>query len=200
MITRIFCLLTTTFCLLNSVYALKPMDDEFLIHYGNPQAPLKVIEYFSFSCPHCVTVFKDFPKIKEEFIDQDLIYFTFQPMPKDLTTVRALHCLSLLNTQEKQIFLEALFEFLEKNQEDSDRICHVMQDFLSCFSKQTLALDNKTYLKESPIMQKAFDYISQKDQIKALPATEINGFLFAAEVPSYAFFKQAVRHVNGEKK
>jgi hypothetical protein len=193
-------LLLSTFCLLGSLQALELMDEEFLVHYGKPQAPLKITEYFSFSCPHCLTVFKDFSKIKKEFIDKELIYLTFQPVPKDLTTIRALHCLVLLNPKEKQIFLEGLFEYLLENEENTDQICVVMQDFLTCFNKQTLAIDDTNYLKQSPIMQKAFTFVKQKDQVKALPTVEINGFLFAAEVPNYSFFAEAVSSVLGEKK
>lgn len=200
MIKRLLIALFTTGSLFSYLYALELMDEEFLIHYGNPQAPLKVIEYFSFACPHCPKVFQDFAKIKEEFIDKGLIYFTFQAVPKDLTTMRALHCLSLLNSKEKQIFLEGLFAYLSDNEDPPDRIYQVMQEFLSCFNKQAVAISDLNDLKKLSLMQKSFDFVAQKDQVQALPTVEMNGFLFAKEVPSYAFFVEAVKAGLGEKK
>lgn len=180
-------------------YALEKMDERFLVHYGKSSAPLKVTEYMSFSCPHCVKIFQDFPKIKQEFIDTGLLYFTFQPVPKDLTTIRALHCLEMLSEKEKPLFLEALFEYLEET-EDAQKLCQAMLDFLACFSKEKIPLDDLAYLKQTPLMEKAFLFLSQENQVKALPTVEINGVLFSSELPSYTFFAEAVQAVMGEGK
>lgn len=183
----------------SNLYALEKMDECFLVHYGNSHAPLKVTEYMSFSCPHCVKVFQDFPKIKKEFIDTGLLYFTFHPIPKDLTTVRALHCIEMLTDKEKTIFLEALFEYLEEQPEDAQKLCQVMQDFMTCFSKNKLPLDDLAYLKQTPLMEKAFLFLSQENQVKALPTVEINGVFFPSEIPNYAFFAEAVQAVIGDE-
>ena len=31
--------------------------ERYLVSYGNPNAPIKITEYFSFSCPHCLNLF-----------------------------------------------------------------------------------------------------------------------------------------------
>lgn len=186
--------------LFNFLAAIEPMNEEFLVHYGKPSAPLKVIEYFSFSCPHCVNAFKDFYKIKADFIDQGKIYFTFQAIPKDLTTIRALHCLSILNEQEKQIFLEALFEYLEESEDNADHLCKVMQDFISCFGNKNLVLDDFEALKQTAVMQQVLKFIKQEELVKALPAAEINGFLFPNEFPNYRFFSEAIQATLGDLK
>ena len=43
---------------------------------GNPDAKVTVIEYASFTCPHCAAFHADgFKKLKADFIDTDLIHF-----------------------------------------------------------------------------------------------------------------------------
>jgi len=185
---------------LSMAFSVVKLDECFLIHYGNSNAPLKVTEYFSFSCPHCLKLFHEFPKIKEEFIDKGLIYFTFHPVPKEITTLMSLHCFKILNDKEKQVFLEAMLEYLENNPDDNLEICRVMQEFLVCLHKPKLPLDDHEYLKESPIMQKSFLFISQDEQINALPTVEVNELLFLKDIPDYAFFSEVVKAVIGEQK
>lgn len=49
------------------------LDDIVL---GQPDAPLTVIEYASFTCPHCATFAKDtFPTLKSEYIDTGKVKF-----------------------------------------------------------------------------------------------------------------------------
>ena len=43
---------------------------------GNPDAKVTVIEYASFTCPHCANFHNDsFKKLKADFIDPGLIHF-----------------------------------------------------------------------------------------------------------------------------
>lgn len=49
------------------------------IIYGDPDAPVEVIEYASLTCPHCARFSADiFPKIKEEFIDTGKVKFVYR--------------------------------------------------------------------------------------------------------------------------
>lgn len=53
--------------------AVEPAADMFL---GDENAPLTVIEYASFTCPHCANFHKDaFPKLKQNYIDTGKIKF-----------------------------------------------------------------------------------------------------------------------------
>ncbi|MCV6586671.1 MAG: DsbA family protein [Marinibacterium sp.] len=46
---------------------------------GNPDAPVKITEYASFTCPHCATFHADqFKKLKKDYIDTGKVYFTFR--------------------------------------------------------------------------------------------------------------------------
>lgn len=46
---------------------------------GNPEAAVQVVEYASYTCPHCATFHADqYPQIKENYIDTGLIGFTYR--------------------------------------------------------------------------------------------------------------------------
>ncbi|AKS47593.1 Protein-disulfide isomerase [Octadecabacter temperatus] len=46
---------------------------------GNPDAAVQVVEYASYTCPHCANFHADqYPQIKENYIDTGLIGFTYR--------------------------------------------------------------------------------------------------------------------------
>ena len=46
---------------------------------GNPDAPVEVIEYASFTCPHCATFHRNtMPQIKANYIDTDQVRFVYR--------------------------------------------------------------------------------------------------------------------------
>jgi len=51
------------------------------IAMGDPNAPIKIVEYASFTCPHCATFHANvFPELKANFIDTGKVHFTFRPV------------------------------------------------------------------------------------------------------------------------
>lgn len=51
---------------------------------GDPNAPVTVIEYASFTCPHCANFHnKVMPQIKKEFIDTGKVKFIYRDFPFD---------------------------------------------------------------------------------------------------------------------
>jgi protein-disulfide isomerase len=54
------------------------------ISLGKPDAPVKVYEYASMTCPHCARFDKDvFPAIKEKYIDTGKVQWTMREFPLD---------------------------------------------------------------------------------------------------------------------
>ena len=68
------------------------------IVYGDPNAPVEIIEYASLTCPHCARFAADiFPKIKSEYIDTGKVKFVYRNYvmnPYDMTASAAARCKS----------------------------------------------------------------------------------------------------------
>ena len=57
---------------------------------GSDSASVKLVEYFSFTCPHCARFHLDvYPKLKERYIDTGQIQMEFRDFPLDQWALRA---------------------------------------------------------------------------------------------------------------
>lgn len=181
-----------------SLNALNKLPEKYIISYGNPDAKIKVVEYFSFICPHCVDLFrKDFKNIKKEYIDCQKIYWEFHPVPQDLTTVQAMVCLGDLSSKEKKIFLEAILEEIEIDEPDVSSA--MMQKAMEVFEKPLGDLKEKSYLSSTNAYQDAFNFLKQDDQINAIPALEINGDFFPHDIPEEDFIRKKFALYNEDR-
>jgi protein-disulfide isomerase len=58
--------------------------------YGNPNAPVTIIEYASLTCPHCRNYHaKVFPKVKRAFIDTGKVHYIIREFPIGHTAGKA---------------------------------------------------------------------------------------------------------------
>ena len=63
-----------------SVGTHKKLGREYCVSYGNPQAEINIVEYFSLSCPECIRLLKqDFPPLKEKYINSGEVFWTLHP-------------------------------------------------------------------------------------------------------------------------
>lgn len=180
---------------------VEKLPQVFLIEYGNASSPVKVIEYFSFSCPHCVNLFrKDFQAIKIKYMDTQEISWIFHPVPMDLLTVQAMHCLEKLNPREKRLFLEVILEEIIIDQPEFS--LHAMEKAMEIFEKPQTQLRDKRYLSNTTAFNEAFKFLKQPEKVEALPTVEINGVVFHREFPDREFLEFNLRKLlnNGCKK
>lgn len=169
----------------------KKLDSQYCIKYGNENAPIKVVEFFSFQCPHCIKLFRDdFELIKANLIETGKIYFEFHPVPQDLSTAQALICFEQLEEHEKRLFLEVIFE--EATPSDSELMSKLMVAAMNVFKKPIPQLDDHNFLQEHKVFEEIYHFLKQ-DKIAAVPTVEINGHLFANEVPDYQFINSFIK-------
>jgi len=81
--------------LLPSMPASADDDNDIIAHVsaprilGDPNAPIKVVEFFSMTCGHCANFHNiTFPKVKSDMIERGLIQFEMRPFPLDGLALR----------------------------------------------------------------------------------------------------------------
>lgn len=76
---------------------------------GNPQAAVKVDEYFSLTCPHCARFAKEtLPQIHKELIDPGKLYYVYQDFPLDQVALMAAMVARSLPPERYEPFILAL--------------------------------------------------------------------------------------------
>lgn len=175
---------------------IKKLDQKYLVRFGDPEAKIKIVQFFSMTCPHCLLLFKnDFRKIKEAYLETKEVSWVFHPVPLDSLTIQMMDCLSHLEGREKEIFLEAILETVQV-QDDENVIIFLMQEAMNVFGNPIQNLDEQDYITNSEAFKDSFHFITQENRIDAVPAVEVNGILYRREIPDYKFIKKQLRGVH----
>ena len=168
----------------------EPLVQSYCIGYGDPHAKIKVREYFSFSCPQCIRLFKqDFSAVKERYIEAKNVYWEFHPVPMDLLTVQAMVCLQNLNEQEKQMFLEAVLA--ESEDVPANIITMMMQKAMEIFRKPIGKLQDIDYVEKTVAFADAFKFLNQEKTVREVPTIEVDGEQFN-EMPDMKLVDQII--------
>lgn len=187
----IFSLILSAFC-----HAHEKIDEKYQVSFGDPAAPIKIIEYFSFSCPQCIRLYnKDFSQIKKQYIETNQIYWTFHPNPMDLPTIQAMACLEKLSSRQKQVFLEAMLS--EAQGTTAHQLAVMMQKGLEILGSPLPDLEKIDYLKQTTAFQSAFAFVSQEKPITEVPTVEINGQV-QEELPDKAFIDRKFKEISSK--
>jgi len=77
---------------------------------GNPEAPVKVIEFFSLTCSHCAAFHKDvYPRVKRELVETGAIRLIWRDFPLDQVGLTAAAVARTLPAERYDGFVSALF-------------------------------------------------------------------------------------------
>lgn len=172
----------------SNLYGLEKLPEAYLVSYGDPNAPIKVTHYFSFTCPHCVALYREeFKELQSKYVDSGKVLLTFHPVPMDLLTVRGMHCLEKLSLKEKKVFLEALLE--ELIIDNAELSSTLMVKAMELLGKPIPQLMEKNYLQETDAFKNAFQFLKQDEKVIAVPTIEVNGKIYPKEVPDKDFFE-----------
>lgn len=171
--------------------AVEKLDAKYCISFGDAGAPTKVVEYFSFTCPHCLDLYRDdFSSIREHLIETGKVHWIFHPVPLDMLTVQAMGCLEELTEKEKQVFLEAVLP--EMDISDGRVGPLLLQKAMEFFGKEGVGLADPAELKDTAMFQDAFRFASQETKIQEVPTVEINGKLYR-DSPNERFIRSKVK-------
>lgn len=174
------------------VFSLEKLNEKYLVSYGDPNSPVKIVEYFSFLCPHCLTLFrKDFKKIEEKFIDSKKVYWVFHPIPTDVVTVQGMVCMANLKDSEKKLYLETILGEAEANNPQLTSL--IMAKVMEIFKKPIPKLQDENFLQETDAFSDAFSFLMQEEKILAVPTIQVNSKLYLDEVPDFDFVNNMVK-------
>jgi protein-disulfide isomerase len=76
---------------------------------GNPDAPVKVIEFFSLTCGHCAAFHRDtFPRVKRDMVERGAIRLIWRDFPLDQIALTAAAVARSLPAERYEGFIGAL--------------------------------------------------------------------------------------------
>lgn len=77
---------------------------------GNPNAPIRIVEYASLSCPHCARMHMEIlPEIKEEFVKTGQAYIAYRHFPLNAPALKASVAVSCAPESARAAMLDTLF-------------------------------------------------------------------------------------------
>jgi hypothetical protein len=183
-------------CLPMLGFSFEKLNEKYLTTFGDAQTSIHITQYFSMTCPHCLSLFKkDFKEIKTKYLDTKKASWTFHPVPLDSLTIQVMDCLSKLSSRQKVILLEALFDTLQV-QDGSEVVLFLMQEAMKTFRHPIPELDEKEYITKTEAFWDAFAFIKQEDRLDAVPAVEINGIQYPREIPHQAFIEKQMEKLS----
>lgn len=176
----VFLWLTTN---LSTLASVENLDSDYWIEYGTSNAPVKIVEYFSFGCPHCIEAFKeDFKKIFVNLIKPGYVHWTFHPVPTDLTTVKAMHCISRLNWIKKQIFLETTLPNLKGMSQKN--LTKLMKRNMEALGRSAPRLSERSFIEKTRAFGDAYEFMQSSNRVEQVPTIQVNGQVLD-DYPSY---------------
>ena len=147
---------------------------------GNPGAPVKIIEYSSFTCPYCATFHLDvLPKIKKKYLDKGLVQLEYREVYFDGPGLWA-GLLARCNGDEKYF---PMIDLIFKNQQywAKGNIDNIKEGLLSMgrqaglTDEESLACMQDDDLAEQMVV--SFQKNAKRDNIISTPSFLINGEL-----------------------
>jgi hypothetical protein len=166
------------------------LPSDYCISFGSPEAPVKVIEYFSLSCPQCLNLLqKDFPSFRKKYVDTEQVFWVLHPDPADILTLQLMECLEKLSDKEKRAFFDWLLATLPKK--PSKKIVFQMQQILEKWGRPLPYLHDLSFLERTEAFQIAFAYVKQPNAPKEIPTISVNGEIEEA-FPNASFVEKEI--------
>ncbi len=173
-----------------TAWAFEKLDSKYQITYGNPNAHIKIVEYFSMSCTKCFDFFEeDFRPIKDKYIDTGEVFWVFHPDPADLLTLQAMVCLGHLEDRQKPLFFETVLKHIREKKHKHG--CIIMQAAMEVLGYPLPKLAEMDFLEKTAAFKDAFLFLKQEDVVKTIPIVEINGEI-QDEYPSRVFLEREI--------
>ncbi|WP_176085954.1 DsbA family protein [Martelella sp. HB161492] len=151
---------------------------------GDENAPVKIIEYYSLTCPHCENFQKvTYPAIKKDYIDTGKVYYIFREFPFDPRAMAGFMLARCAPNGKYLPFVDLMFSQQRTWATAEDGSAAMLQmaklagftqeSFQACLTDQKL-LDDVNTIR---------DRAEKEFGVNATPTFLINGEKYAGDMP-----------------
>lgn len=166
---------TVVLCLFFPFYlmAFKPLSETYTIPFGAKDAPIQVVEYFSLSCPECLSsINNDFPEFSRIWIETGKVHWVFHPDPGDLLTFQLMVCLEKLLPKEKPSFFLQVAKGCAVSAKRTSHQMFAALEKMGRGKKETMR--SLSFLEASRAAREAIAYLKQEDAPTKTPSVWID--------------------------
>jgi len=168
---------------------------------GDPNAPIEIIEYASYTCPHCATFHANvWPELKANFVDTGKVHFIFRPVYFDGPGLWADMLARCSEDNEKYFGIAGILFERQAEWSRAGSQAGVAEGIVSV--GRQAGLDEETVLAclqdndNAQALVAAFQANVARDNIEGTPSFLIDGVL--TDNMSYASFAQLLNEKLGE--
>lgn len=163
------------------------------IVYGDPDAPVTIVEYASLTCPHCANFHTEMlPLLKERLLDTGKAKLVFKDFPLDQLALRAAVMVRCNTGPRSRAMLDVLFNTQSSWGNSSDPVGSLLnigraagmtdQDIEACFNNQEIV---------DGVIQQRLEG-EQTYQVNSTPSFVIDGTLYSGGM-TIEQFEQVVK-------
>lgn len=166
---------------------------------GNPDAPIRIEEFSSLTCPHCAHFHRDtFAALKEKYIDTGKVFFVFTDFPLNAPALDGAMIARCMPPERYFAFIAFLYESQDKWAFDNNYRAILKQNaklagmsderFESCLAD--------TALKEGLVQR--MQERAEKHSVKSTPSFVINGQEVVTGALPIATFDELIEKATGQ--
>ena len=177
-------------------FSFSTQAESKILSIGNPEAKVTVKVFSSLTCPHCADFHtKIYEKLKEEYIDKDLVKFEHHAFPLDLAALNAEIIVRCQNNTEKKFQLLTEIYSKQKNWaigSDIVKINELIKKIGLNFDLTNAKMDK--CLKNDSVQDKILEQrieAQKKYKIDSTPTVIINEKKYSDKI-DYKQFKKAI--------
>lgn len=159
---------------------------------GNPNAPVRITEHSSFTCPHCAQFHKDnFKKLKTEYVDTGKAYIVFDDFPLNKFDIHVGAVARCVPDDAYFNFIQLMFE-TQRDWLDDNYVSYLAQNAkLAGVSQEKI----EACLKSEELHKALSDHrqvAMDEHNVTGTPSIVINGTNTMSGLAPYADIKAAI--------
>ena len=175
---------------------------------GDPDAPLLIVEYASFACPHCAHFQEEvWPTVKEEFVDTGRVRWVFRPILTNPVQLAAASTILAECAAEDRYFEAAdlLFERQEDIFDTARAGGDVLGEYNGIAGEVGLTPEEFSACLQDPEMNEALNAMAQQAaeyEVPGTPAFVVDDEILIATTRAqgaYFYYGEEPLTINGER-